>query len=206
MGRFPAGNFRLWTGQSVNAPFVTPPVSLRLVMVLSIISVVATLVLGVLTQLGHTGGWAISDIGQAFVAAVYFVLPVLIAVAISTNRVSSRPLILIYSLAVTWQLIARLDRIIESPDTRGAALFAITLALIGITWWLYRSPRLRVYYALISDRPMPDDLAADVERLTSPGRFESAFGRAGQFIAPYLEVIVVVLVIATVLIAFGMTG
>ena len=105
MGRFPAGKLRLWVGQPVNAPFVTPPLSLRAYLILCILSVTGTLVYGVANQLGGVGSSNLSSLEMIFVSVVYFVLPILIAHTISTNRAISRPLIIFYSAAASYQAV-----------------------------------------------------------------------------------------------------
>lgn len=205
MSRAPAGKLKLWIGQPVNAPFVTPPMSLRLVLILCILSVTGSLLYAVFDQLGHSS-FGSASMAEKAVLVGYFLLPILIAVTISTNRAISRPIILIFTLAVAYQVLSGLEHMNISPELRAVSIVLVALIVAGIARWLFGSSRLRLYYALISHLPVPEDLEPAIDELTRPGRFESGFAAVGRVLVPYLEIAVVVIIIGALIYAFGLTG
>jgi hypothetical protein len=80
-------------------------------------------------------------------------------------------------------------------------LVAFTLA--GSVWWLYRSQKLRVYYAMILDKEVPDDLV--VAEVLAPSRFEAWLSRVGELVSPWLEALVVVIVLGSIVVTLFIT-
>ncbi len=197
MARGFAGKLRLWVGQPVNAPFVTPPISLRGFLIVCILSVTGTLFYAVATQLRV--GTSTPDVKEIFVSLLYFVLPVLIAHSIAVNRAISRPLIVIYTSAIAYQIFRWLERTPESFQYRTESLFSVGIVVLMILWWLFGNMKMRVYYALISGRDLPDDIPLPADEILAPGRFERIFGRIAQKVAPHTEKAIVLLIIAAVL-------
>ncbi|MDJ0941034.1 MAG: hypothetical protein QNJ00_14835 [Woeseiaceae bacterium] len=197
MGRFPAGNLRLWTGQPVNAPFVTPPVSLRIFLVLCILSIAGTLFYGVITQL-EMGG-RIDPVRDVVVALVYFVLPVLVAHSIAVNRWISRPLIVLYVAALAWRALGWLTML---PDgQRNAGYLIVGLSVVVLLSWLFLATKMRVYYALISGKAPPDHLERPIDEILAPSHAEVWFTRIAKAIAPYVERGIIVLVFVSIVLA-----
>jgi hypothetical protein len=206
MGRYSAPRFRLWSGQPVNAPMVTPPLSLRAVLVLCIVSVTGTLLYGVATELSTGAGSDKSLAALLAIVACYFLLPMLIAHTIATNRAQSRVLILAYVAAVIYALAGVLEAARLDSAGRGVAVAGLVAAPLLIAWWLYRSPRLRLYYALVAGKEVPDDLRSSTATLLVPGRLEAMFGQAARRLAPWFETAAVLLVLLGIIVAISWTG
>lgn len=201
MGRWPAGKIKLWVGQPVNAPFVTPPISLRLALIVCVISVTGTLVYAVAVQLRM--GYETAHAAMIFVAVLYFVLPVLIAHSIAVNRWFSRPLLLIYAFAVAFQVVSHALGQPWTREEKAGVLFLTGIVCAGIFWWLYWTVKMRVYYAMISGRELPTGLDRPVDEILGPGRSEVAVTRMFRRVAPYAEKAVIVIIVLAVLLAFA---
>ena len=61
---------------------------------------------------------------------------------------------------------------------------------------------MRVYYALVTGRDLPNDLDRPVEEIMGPGPAEQTFRRVGSLVAPYAELAVVALVFAGLVLAW----
>lgn len=201
MNRYIGGKFRLWVGQPVNAAVVTPPASLRAAVVIAVVGVAGTLMFAVANQLTMGGMYVSSPEGMAFVALCFFVLPVLIAHTISMNWPVSRILVFVYAAAIAHQGFLYLDRMRISTEYKGALAAGIVLCLLLVLWWLFFSRRIRVYYALISNTDVPDDLDASPDVVTGVSRAESLFSRIAVRLAPYVEHALVALVFLSLMLA-----
>jgi len=201
MSRYPAGKFRLWVGQPVNAPFVTPPISLRGFLIVCILSVTGTLLYAVDTQLRM--GTSTPGGKEIFVSLLYFILPVLIAHSIAVNRSISRPLIVLYTSAIAFQIFRWLEGRPESFQYRTECIASVSIGFLMILWWLFGNIKMRVYYALISGRDLPDDLPLPADELLAPGRFERSFRRIARKVAPHTEKAIVILILAAVLLGWA---
>jgi hypothetical protein len=202
MSRAPVGKLRLWTGQPVNAPFVTPPIGLRAILVICVLSVTGTLLLGVSRQLAAGGAPDDSASALVLIAFFWFLLPILLATTIVTNRAPSRLLSLAYFGFVAVEVARYIDTLTYAPATRSYLAAVAGLLWLAMLYWMYRSARMRIYYALISGRPVPDDLAGRVDELTSPGRTESMFGRISGWVAGYTEILAAIVILAFVIVAW----
>lgn len=201
MGQFPAGKLRLWAGQPVNAPFVTPPLSLRVALVMCILSVTGTLIYGVAVQLRTSTNVAVVEL--VYVTVLHFLLPLLIAWSIAVNRQFSRPLLAIYTLLVTFEAFFWIRAQSWPQQNQTYAWLGLATAVLLVFVWLYATLRMRIYYALISGRALPDGLPRSAEEILQPGRFEKMFGRLSQFVAPYFEFLAVLIVILALVLALS---
>lgn len=199
----PADKLKLWIGQPVNAPFATPPIGLRTILIVCVLSVVAALILGVLRQLAPGGTPTDSAFDLIIIAGFYFVLPIVVSVTVVTNRILSRPLSLAFLGFLAFKAAQFVDTLPYSPQNRAYIVAAIGLAWLWMLWWMYRSARMRLYYCLISGQPVPNDLSERVDELTSPGRVESLFGRVSRRMANYTEIVAAILILAFVFIAWA---
>lgn len=203
MSRYGGSRFKLWVGQPVNAAFVTPPASLRVVLVLCILSSTGVLLYGVANQLA-LGGSAFYSLEQAaFFISCYFLLPILIAHTIATNWPISRVLIVVYSVALAFQTIQAVYDLRLGPNGRGLVTGLVFISLLGVVWWLFGSKKLRIYYSLIVGDGIPDDIEGTLEEQMAPGRAEQIFGRLADIIGPYFEGAVIVIVFIALAYAIG---
>ncbi len=193
MGR-PAGKIPFWSGQPVNAPLVTAPLFLRVFHIIAVLNVVLVLFAGVFSQLGNV---YIEPSVRFLAPAIlgFLVLPILISKAIATNWPVSRPLIALYLALMVYHATFPIDRIAATDDEKNL-LFALALVVAGsLLWWLYRNAKVRLYYALVSGKQVPEDLADSVDSLLQPGTVENVLSRVGRYLAPVLEWLLVVIVL-----------
>ncbi|NOX70237.1 MAG: hypothetical protein GXP15_13695 [Gammaproteobacteria bacterium] len=203
MGRFPTRKFKLWSGQPVNAPDVMPPMALRVMVILSVLSVTGTLIYGVTQQLAIGGTPEISVLKAMTIAGFYFVLPVLIALTILTNRSVSRFLILTYAAFVSFQLLNSFDVSRDITADRISFMMSILVFLLALVWWLYRSARMRIYYRLISGHPDAADLKTYEDLISVPGTVEGWFLSLSKRVAPYFEMATGLLIVVFVVLAIA---
>ena len=203
MSRYSAGRFRLWVGQPVNAPYATPPASLRALVILCIISATGTLVFGVANQLSPSGSMTASFREAGLFVGCYFLLPILIAHTIATNWPISRALISTYAFAIAYQAYLAVDGLRTSAEHKGFGVAAMLLFLLSALWWLFGSKKMRVYYSLIMGKGLPADLDEPINELIAPGRAERLFGRFANAVAPFFEGAVIVVVVVALFFAFN---
>mgnify|MGYP003652465809 CR=1 FL=1 len=184
---------------------VTPPLSLRAVLVLCIVSVTGTLLYGVATELSSGAGSGKSIPALLAIVACYFLLPMLIAHTIANNRAQSCVLILAYVAALLYALAGVIESARLDDAGRSVAAAGLVAAPLLVAWWLYGSPRLRLYYALVSGKEIPIDLRARTDALLVPGRLEALFGQVARWLAPWFETAAVLLVLMGIIVAIGWT-
>lgn len=187
--RYSGGKFRLGAVFEVNQPDVPPPLGLAVAAALCILPLVALLVLGIAQLLSQHADSMYSAKESLILAVVAGVLPMLTIHSITTNRSMSRWLLLSLVCGLLLLSLRWIDLFNTAPSF-GLAAFL----LLAIGWWLFRSPRMRVYYALISGNEIPQDLS-HIELRT---RTEEAIVSWLGDLVPYLEGLVVLLVIAAV--------
>jgi len=126
----------------------------------------------------------------------------LIAYSIVINNPFSRLLILSYTILISllylnrWQLT---EIEIDELTIRGPVIAA---ALALISYWLYRSRKMRYYFALIKGFPVPDDLARSGDSLAGDAWLGDRLRSRINWVADHLESIVLIGFIAVVAIAY----
>ncbi len=200
------GKVQLWTGESYNRPDVVPPMALRAIAILCVISVTGVLVYGIVGQLSMLSRPELSILQAIVFIGFHAVIPLGAAYAVSSNRRVSRPLIVIYCLYIGYRAIEQVLELRVTADTRLAMIVAICLLLLTIGFWLYRSPRMRYYYSVVSDRAIPDDLVGQKDVLSRPGPFQKRIVHFASRIAPLLEWAVPILIITLIVFAIAQIG
>ena len=196
----PAGNLKLWTGGYVNRPGVGPPGYLRFILVLCTLSLIGTLFYAVFAILGHVGDPRNSAIQLAVEAVILFILPFSILYTISTNNPLSRILLLAY-FGVTIFAIANYNY--SLVDTMTDPILVVFLLFMLVTvFWLFLSSRSRVYYALIRNSPVPEELEHLVEKYVAPGPVELWIRRLGAVLEPFSPVLIILISIILVVAGF----
>lgn len=197
----PATKVRFWTPKFKHAPGVRPPGLLNLISVLCILSVVGTLVYAAFRTMA--AGYQ-PDLAEAVVVSViHFLLPISIAYTVFTNSHLSRPLLLTYSLALAASLLFGFGYVAPVFDGKLMSSIAMLVSLGLITAWLYLSPKMRIYYALLRNRRIPKRLAARaIEYVENPwpGRRTNEIL---DWISEHLETLVLIGLIVTVLLAWA---
>lgn len=191
---------KLWTGMPVNAPHVTPPISLRALLIVCILIPTGLLIYGTALRLASSTG-TLESTTTIKLVLIYFALPIMVAVAINNNRPGSRALILFYTIV----LIAEFVRAADTESVMrlaGTMLAAVALYSLAFAW-LFLSKRMRAFYALIRHEPVPFELRQDALRVLAPGPAERRFLRIARVVAPYAEGAVVFAIIAGIVFAFA---
>jgi hypothetical protein len=166
-----------------------------------ILSVTGTLIYGVAVQLRTSANVAVVE--MVYVAVLHFLLPLLIAWSIAVNRQFSRPLLALYTLVVAFEVFFRIRAQTWSQPNQTYAWLGLATVMLLVFVWLYGTLRMRIYYALISGRALPDDLPQPAEEILQPGQFEKMFGRLSRFVAPYFEFLAVLIVILALFLALS---
>jgi hypothetical protein len=202
----PGIKFRLWSPKFKNKRSVDPPGILRLVAALSLVSIIGVLVYSV--AIGTTSSsllhierdWAI------YVTLLHFILPFCVLYAVTTNSPASRILIATYFVILYSATLAGKGYLGSLPFSIAVKGGAATVVLVSILLWLYRSPKMRCYYALISDKPIPEELQSRLSELTKTS-WLGPKGRARvEWILEHLETLILLGFIVAVFIALWSTS
>jgi len=190
----------------INKPSVSPPGLLKVVFLLCILSTIGTLLYGVFTTISIQSDMYDTPLLQMAVASLHFLLPIVIAYTIVVNSPLSRPLILVYTVSISavflnqWQLSGL-------ELTLSTSRLAIVIIGAGtVIFWLYRSKKMRYYYALVSDRVVPEDLLPYGESLIGDSWLNEKLRSRINWLANHLESIVLIGFIIATLIALSITA
>lgn len=202
----PGVRLRFWTPGYKNQPDVRPPVLLRLVSVLSLFSFIGVLVYAVF--LGVTGMpfSSIATEQAAYIATLHGVVPLIVFYTVSTNSPLSRPLILLYTLILCSATLAGKGFLGSLPIAALEKTITVFGVFLSVLYWLYGSARMRIYYALISNKPVPDDLVALAEKFAAKTWLDDTGRRRIEWLLDNLETLVLVLFIVVAVGAFIATG
>ncbi|MDX1515986.1 MAG: hypothetical protein R3288_04055 [Woeseiaceae bacterium] len=202
----PSVKIPLRTVQPVNAPFVTPPLALRGLAILCLASVPGFLVFAVAQKLtvGFSGGATAWDLVVTSVS--FFVLPVAVAYTISVNRPISRLLIAGYAGLMSYHAIAWASEQGWARDEGWLIGATVLSACFMFLFWLFRSNKNRVYFALISGRALPGDIDNAGDELLVASKLEVGLDRLSEALAPYAEFVLVLVVLAAVVLGWVSMG
>ena len=201
----PGTKVKFWSPRFTNRPEVVAPGLLRLVGATSIFSVIGFLLFAVgqafmYTSMGATG------LEATYVTVLHFVLPLAAFYTIISNRPLSRMVIAVYVIAVCGATIAGkgfLGKLEFDPNVKTIAAIAIASAILG---WLFGSPKMRYYYAAISDKPIPSDLADRVDELQPKNWLGHKQRAALAWFLDHMETVVLFGFIILAIYAFARTG
>ena len=156
---FPPGTkIKLWTGGYTNAPAVDPPWLLKIVAVFAFLSVIGALIYVVLESIRGPGSAGLSTEMAIYVVSLHFIVPITVFYSVTTNSGASRLLILGYVITLCVSTISNkgfLGGLEIDTSIRNVVATAVLLSVVG---WLFFSPKMRVYYALIAGKEVPEDL------------------------------------------------
>jgi len=202
----PGSKIRFWSPKFQNKPSVEPPGLLRLLSGLSIVSVVGVLIYAVVLTLDGVSSTTRGTESAAYVAVLHFLLPLCVAYTISTNSAISRILITIYFVTLCAAVIFQkgfLGNLDFEPTVKlpvATAVFALLMA------WLYRSPRMRVYYTLLLGKPIPPALESRAYDLAARSSLGPRTKAALEWLADRLETAVMLGFIVVVIYAWFTHG
>lgn len=154
---------------------ITTPLSIRAFVFVCALSLVASLVFGITNQLstnsgiGYLGVSLTSNLGFILDAFNFFMLPILIAMAISNDHRSSQYLIVTFCILISYKIFST-----TNPDSRTIVHWLLITAIsLGSVWWLFFSKKIRTYYAVLSKKPLPLALEQNIEENLKPKTYEN---------------------------------
>lgn len=199
----PGTIIKFWSPRFENRPDVEPPALLKLIGALSVFSIVGALVYAVARQLASGGSAEVGGVEAMYVAVLHFVLPFGVFYTINMNSPLSRPIIAVYALVLSAATIAGKGFLGSLPIDDSLRLYATLAIAVPVFGWLFASPKMRFYYATISNRPVPLALEAKADELRG-GPLLGPRGRAIlEWFVDHMETLVLLGFIAAVLIAVG---
>ena len=201
----PGVKVKMWSPRFTNRPEVEPPGLLKLIGATSIFSVVGMLIYGVAVSISGSTSDSVG-VNAAYVVVLHFVLPLCAFYAISTNSPLSRSVIVTYILVLCAATIAGKGFLGELQIDQTYKTLATVVTLVAILAWLFGSPKMRFYYAAISNKPIPEDLVSRASELHG-GNWLSPKARENiAWVLDHLETIVLLGFIVIVIYAFVSTG
>lgn len=195
---------RLWTGGFTHQPLIDPPWLLKALSVLSMLSVIGTLVFAVWTGVGAGDEPSLED--AIYIAILHFVVPLAVTYTVTTNHPTSRLLILGYILALYVSVLQRkgfLGNLDGNPELKAIVSTAV---FIVVVLWLFVSPRMRFYFAMISGKPITKDLELQAATFMDDSKLNPKVRIVVDWLAERLETVVLLGFIAVVLYAYVSTG
>jgi len=173
-------------------PLVEPPGALRIVSALSILSIVGVLVYSVFIAIFSVTASGIDPEKGVYVAVLHFMLPFGVAYTVSTNNRLSRYILVAYFVLLYVATMSGKGFLGElQVEFLDKALLSTTGFALAV-FWLFGSAKMRYYYALISDRPIPPDLESRAQELAGknwPGPRTKA---AIEWVADHMETVVLI--------------
>jgi hypothetical protein len=203
----PGVKITFWSPRFKNKGSVEPPGLLRLTSALAIASIVGVLLYAALTSISGIGSAPAIEAEKAiYIAVLHFALPFGLAYAVSTNHPVSRLLIALYAAILCGATVMGKGVLgtLNTDDTvrsLGSMVF-----LLVVLYWLYATPKMRYYYALISDQPVPDDLQSRASELSGKKWINPKIRAVLDWVVDHLETVVLLGFIAAVIYAFVSTG
>lgn len=189
-----------------NRPEAIPPVLLRLVAAMSLISVVGMLVYAVVERLTERGDVYLLPGDALLVVGLHFVLPFGVVYTVSTNSGWSRHLIAIYAIVLGTATALGVGFLGTLPMSELTRITISISAVLVIGVWLFGSSKMRLYYALVAGKPIPDDLAPQLRNLLVPSTFARRAASAIDWAADRMETIVLLGFVALALYAWFRTS
>ena len=199
--RRPGTIIRFWNPRFTNQPDIGPPLLLRLVSGLAILSVVGTLLYAVSTTLSAVGAAGLTSNQSLYVAVLHLVLPLVAAYTISNNYPVSRSVLVVYSLVLTAATVLGVGVLGQLAAKQPVIAVGVPAAFTGFVFWLFLGRKLKVYYWLIAGKPVPDEFRDAAEALREDRWLNPRVRDTMNRILDKLEIITMVSFIVIVLLA-----
>ena len=199
----PGTRIRFWSPGGIrNKPDVEPPILLRLAGVLSLFSVIGVFVYAVAVGIRTGSVTEIISIDAIYVAVLHFLLPFGVFYMVSINSYFSRPILTIYFTAMYVATLGGIGYLGELPFTSAQKAAVATPLLLIALYWLFGSARMRVFYALLRDRPVPVDLQDRLDEFAGRHWPSERVRQRLEWLADHLETVVLVGLIVGVVFAY----
>ncbi len=204
--RRPGTTIRFWNPRFTNQPDIGPPLLLRLVSGLAILSVVGTLLFAVFTTLSAVGVADLTSTQSLYVAVLHFVLPLVAAYTISNNYPISRLVVVVYSVMLTAATLLGIGLLGQLARQQPIIAVGVPAMFTALVFWLYLGRRPTVYYRLIAGKSVPDELRDVAESLREDKWLNPRVRDRMNRLLDKLEIITMVSFIVIVLLAVIFIG
>ena len=189
-----------------NRPEVTPPISLRFFAAFTLFTIIGFLIFAVADHLSMVGGRRFDPAAAALVVGLHFALPFAILYTVSTNSPLSRPAIALYTAGLCTATAAGAGMLGRVPVSDAVRIgTSVTVAVI-VAAWLFGSPRMRLYYALVAHKPVPPELLARADELLEPPQVARRLAAGIDWLAGYMEIAVLIGFIVLAFLAYASTA
>ncbi|MDJ0710193.1 MAG: hypothetical protein QNJ14_07390 [Woeseiaceae bacterium] len=206
-GMRPGVKFKLWSPKFTNRPDIEPPALLQFVGTFSILSAFGFLVFAVAIVIVPYGtNYEPELVEGIYVATLHFILPIGIFYTVMVNSPLSRYVISIHIVTLAAATIAGKGFLGQLPlleTTRIVVSAAMTVIVLG---WLYGSPKMRFYYAVVAGKPIPEDLRSRADELRGGLHLDPRVRAALEWFIDRVEIAVMLGFIILVFYAFWETG
>ncbi|MEM7432858.1 MAG: hypothetical protein AAF351_13115 [Pseudomonadota bacterium] len=175
-----------------NQPLATAPGLLRVVSGLSIFSIVGVLIYAIAVALTGHGSYETFEEPAVllYIVTLHFILPLGVAYTITMNSAASRSLITVYVITLGAATVTGKGVLgALAMETPLIALAAVVVPFL-VLMWLFRAPSMRIYYAIIRNRPVPADLIDRAEELANKSWINPRAKAAIDWAADHLETVV----------------
>ncbi len=204
---FPPGTkIKLWTGGHTNRPGVDPPWLLKIVAVFAFLSVIGALIYVVLETIRGPGSTGLSAEMAIYVVSLHFIVPITVFYSVTTISCASRFLILTYVITLCVSTIANKGFLGGLEIDTSIRNIVAPAALVSVVGWLFLSPKMRVYYALIAGRDVPEDLESRTATIVEASKLNPRVRAALDWFANHLETTVLLGLMILALYAFISTA
>jgi hypothetical protein len=201
----PGVKVKMWSPRFKNRPEVEPPGLLKAVGATSFLSVVGMLFYGVAVSISGSSSDSVG-IEAAYVAVIHFILPLCAFYAISTNSPLSRIIVATYIVTLSSATIAGKGFLGELQIDETYKILVSAGILITVLSWLFGSPKMRFYFAAISNKPIPVDLVTRASELHGGNWLSPKAREKLAWFLGHMETIVLLGFIVAVIYAFVSTG
>ena len=198
----PGTKIRFWNPRHTNRPDIGPPLLLRLVSGLAILSVAGSLLYAVQQTLSTIGLSSPRSIDSIYVAVLHFILPLLAAYTISNNYPVSRSVLVVYTLVLTVATLLGIGVLGQLAAQQAIIAIGLPAMFTGFIFWLYLGRKAKVYYWLIAGKPVPDEYCDVAEALREDRWLNPRVREASNRVLDNLEIITMIGFILLVLLAF----
>ena len=188
----PGTKIPFWNPGFRNKPGVRPPGLLSLLSVVALLSAIAGPMYAVATALDSMGVVSIGSYDAIYIAVLHFLLPLAVAYTVSTNSPLSRILIAIYSAILYAATLAGKGYLGNLDIGETALAVSATALFVAVQSWLFFSPKMRVYYALLADKPVPQGLESRVPELSGGFWLGEKSHAVFEWVADNLETVVLI--------------
>ena len=140
-----------------------------------------------------------------YVATLHFILPIGVFYTVMVNSPLSRWVISIHIVTLAAATIAGKGFLGQLPISETTRIVASAATMAIILGWLYGGPKMRFYYAVISGKPIPEDLRSRADELRGGVRLNPKVRASLEWLVDRVEIAVMLGFIVLVFYAYWET-